>query len=102
MQAVISVGGKQHQVSIGQVIRVEQLRGEPGEQVEFHRVLAVVNGTLKLGHPLLGGAKVRGEILDHGRAKKVRVLKYKRKKQYRRVIGHRQGYTRIRISEILV
>ncbi len=102
MQAVISVGGKQHQVGPGQVIRVEHLRGEPGEQVEFHRVLAVVNGDLQLGHPLLAGAKVRGEILDHGRAKKVRVLKYKRKKQYRRTIGHRQGYTRVRINEILV
>ena len=101
MQAIISVGGKQYQVSPGQVVRVEQLKGVPGDVVEFHRVLAVEKDKLQLGTPLVEGAKVRAEILDHGRAEKIRVLKYKRKKQYRRHTGHRQPYTEVRISEIL-
>ena len=102
MQAVIMVGGKQQQVSPGEVIRVERLSGNAGDSVEFHRVLAVEDKSLKLGNPLLSGAKVRGEILSHGRADKVRVLKYKRKKQYRKTTGHRQVYTEVRIDEIVV
>ena len=101
MQAIISVGGKQHQVTPGQVVRVEQLKGAWGDVVEFQRVLAVEKDKLQLGTPLVEGAKVRAEILDHGRADKVRVLKYKRKKQYRKMTGHRQSYTEVRISEIL-
>ncbi len=101
MQAVIMVGGKQHQVSPGEVIRVERLSGDAGDTVEFQRVLAVEDKTLKLGTPLLNGAKVRGEILAHGRAEKIRVLKYKRKKQYRKTTGHRQAYTEVRINEIV-
>ncbi|MCZ6514594.1 MAG: 50S ribosomal protein L21 [Acidobacteria bacterium] len=101
MQAIISVGGKQHQVTPGQVVRVEQLKGARGDIVEFQRVLAVEKDKLQLGTPLVEGAKVRAEILDHGRADKVRVLKYKRKKQYRKMTGHRQSYTEVRISEIL-
>ena len=101
MQAIISVGGKQHQVTPGQVVRVEQLNGARGDVVEFQRVLAVEKDKLQLGTPLVEGAKVRAEILDHGRADKVRVLKYKRKKQYRKMTGHRQPYTEVRISEIL-
>lgn len=101
MQAVIMVGGKQQQVSPGEVIRVERLSGNAGDTVEFQRVLAVEDKTLKLGSPLLNGAKVRGEILAHGRAEKIRVLKYKRKKQYRKTTGHRQAYTEVRINEIV-
>lgn len=101
MQAVIMVGGKQQQVSPGEVIRVERLSGNAGDTVEFQRVLAVEDKTLKLGTPLLNGAKVRGEILAHGRAEKIRVLRYKRKKQYRKTTGHRQAYTEVRINEIV-
>lgn len=101
MQAVIMVGGKQQQVSPGEVIRVERLSGNAGDTVEFQRVLAVEDKTLKLGSPLLRGAKVRGEILAHGRAEKIRVLRYKRKKQYRKTTGHRQAYTEVRINEIV-
>ncbi len=102
MYAVIETGGKQYRVSPGQTIEVDTLSGEVGGAVEFDRVLAISNDSnqLTLGDALRG-ARVRGKIAEHGRGDKVIVFKFKRKKQYKRTIGHRQNYTRVQVEEIL-
>jgi large subunit ribosomal protein L21 len=102
MYAIFRSGGKQYRVSPGDVIRVEQVRGEPGSRIEFHHVCAVRKGNFSVGTPLVENAKVTGTILRHARARKVRVLKYKRKKQYRRTLGHRQPFSEVLIRDIVV
>lgn len=101
MYAIFRTGGKQYKVSPGDVIRIERLRGEPGATVEFNHVFAVRKQSLITGQPLIENAKVKGTILRNGRAPKVRVLKYKRKKQYRRALGHRQAFSEVQINQIL-
>jgi large subunit ribosomal protein L21 len=103
MYAVIEAGGKQFRVAPGDVLRVDTLAGDVGAEVELGRVLAVVNDSneLKLGDAL-ADAKVKATIAEHGRGDKVIVFKFKRKKQYKRTIGHRQNYTEVKVSEILV
>jgi large subunit ribosomal protein L21 len=101
MYAIFKTGGKQFKASPGDVIRVEQLPGEPGAHVEFNHVFAVRKEKLTVGAPLVENAKVTGKILANDRAAKVRVLKYKRKKQYRRTIGHRQNYSQVLIQDIV-
>jgi large subunit ribosomal protein L21 len=103
MFAIIETGGKQYRVSPGDQIRVETLPGELNSPVEFSRVLAVC----KDGGELLAGdevraARVTGAITAHGRADKITVFKFKRKKQYKRKIGHRQNYTQVRINEVVL
>ena len=102
MYAVIETGGKQYRVTPGQTIEVDTLSGEIGSDVEFDRVLAISNDSNEL---LLGDAlkvaRVRGKIAAHGRGDKILVFKFKRKKQYKRTIGHRQNYTRLEVQEIL-
>ncbi|HME06074.1 MAG TPA: 50S ribosomal protein L21 [Bryobacteraceae bacterium] len=102
MYAVIETGGKQYRVAPGDVIRVETLPGEAGADVEFDKVLAVVRDSneLMLGDSL-GQVRVRGTIQEQGRADKIIVFKFKRKKQYKRTTGHRQNYTAVRVSEIV-
>jgi large subunit ribosomal protein L21 len=102
MYAVIETGGKQYRVSPGQTIEVDTLSGDIGAAVEFNRVLAISNKSnqLVLGDALRT-AKVTGKIAAHGRGDKVIVFKFKRKKQYKRTIGHRQNYTRVQVEEIL-
>jgi large subunit ribosomal protein L21 len=102
MYAVIETGGKQYRVSPGQTIDVDTLSGDVGSAVEFDRVLAISNeaNELVLGDTLKT-AKVTGKIASHGRGDKVIVFKFKRKKQYKRTIGHRQNYTRVQVEEIL-
>ena len=98
MYAVIETGGKQYRVAAGETIDVETIAGEVGSQVEFNRVLALVDGEdVKSG----AGAVVKGTIAAHGRGDKTLVFKFKRKKQYKRTIGHRQNYTRVNVSEIV-
>lgn len=101
MYAVVEVGGKQFRVAPGDVIKVDTLQGEVGSEVELGRVLAVMNDSneLSVGSGL-GDARVKGTITEHGRGDKVIVFKFKRKKQYKRTIGHRQNYTAVRVSEI--
>lgn len=103
MYAVIETGGKQFRVAPGDVIHVETLPADKGGIVEFVRVLAVSTSSNQL---LTGkdaaGARVRGTVQDHLRASKVLVFKFKRKKQYKKTIGHRQNLTAVAISEILV
>jgi large subunit ribosomal protein L21 len=101
MYAIFRTGGKQYKASPGDVIRVERVAGDPGSTVEFNRVFAVRNEKLTLGTPLVENAKVTGKILTNDRAAKVRVLKYKRKKQYRRTLGHRQHFSQVLIENIV-
>ncbi len=101
MYAIFRTGGRQFKVSPGDVIRVERLPGEPGSQVEFNHVFAVRKEGLSVGTPLVENARVTGVILRNARAPKIRVLKYKRKKQYRRTAGHRQPYSEIQIKDIV-
>ena len=102
MYAVIETGGKQYRVSLGQTIEVDTLSGDVGSAVEFSRVLVISNESneLVLGDALQN-AKVTGKIAAHGRGDKVIVFKFKRKKQYKRTIGHRQNFTRVQVDEIL-
>ncbi len=103
MYAVIETGGKQYRVSPGDTLEVETLPGEVGSEMEFGRVLAVCTDANQL---LTGaeasGARVKATVEGDGRADKVIVFKFKRKKQYKRTIGHRQDFTKVKISEILV
>ena len=101
MYAVIETGGKQYRVEPGKMIDVDTIDGDVGASVEFSRVLAFSSGeTLVVGDGAKA-ARVRGTIASHGRADKVLVFKFKRKKQYKRTIGHRQNYTRVKVDEIL-
>jgi len=102
MYAVIETGGKQHRVAPGDVLTVEKLAGEKGSVVELGRVLAVVqdSGEMVVGEAA-ASAKVTGTIVDQDREQKVLVFKFKRKKQYKRTIGHRQWSTEVKISEIV-
>ncbi len=102
MYAVIETGGKQYRVMPGQTIDVDTIPGEVGAPVEFDRVLAISNEANRL---IVGdevrAAKVRGKITEHGRGDKILVFKFKRKKQYKRTIGHRQDFTRVEVEEIV-
>jgi large subunit ribosomal protein L21 len=103
MYAVIETGGKQYRVAPGDVIQVETLAGDVGSEVALGRVLAVMNDSNELvTGAALGEARVKGTISSHGRGDKVIVFKFKRKKQYKRTIGHRQNYTQVTVNEILV
>src|SRR5947209_7139962 len=102
MYAVIETGGKQYRVAPGQTIQVDTISGDIGADVEFDRVLALSNeGNELLFGDALRTARVRGKISAHGRGDKIIVFKFKRKKQYKRTIGHRQNYTRVRVEEIV-
>lgn len=101
MYAVIRTGGKQYRVSQGDILRVEKLAGQAGDKVTLNEVLFVGgNGEVKIGTPTLPDAKVTGEIMDQGLAKKIVVFKKKRRKSYSRKRGHRQKLTMLRIMEI--
>lgn len=102
MYAVIRSGGKQYTVREGETLQVELLAATPGERVEVDQVLAVGEGTdLTVGHPTVEGARVIAEVIEHGRGDKIIVFKYKAKTRYRRKTGHRQGFTRLAIREIV-
>ena len=103
MYAVVKTGGKQYRVQEGDVLFVEKLDAEVDSTVELTEVLAVGGETLKVGTPVVEvveGAKVTAKVVAQGKAKKVIVFKYKRKKDYRRKNGHRQPYTKIQIEKI--
>ena len=100
MYAVIETGGKQYRVTPGETVQIETLDGAVGSQVEFNRVLAVVDDGRVTAGTSAEGAVVRGTITEHDRSPKTIVFKFKRKKQYRRTIGHRQNFTRVQINEI--
>ena len=99
--AIIRTGGKQYRVEPGATLRVATLPGDAGAKIEFKDVLLGSDGkSVKTGAPLLSGAKVTGEIVKHGRGEKIIVFKHKRRKNYARKRGHRQGFTEVRINDI--
>jgi large subunit ribosomal protein L21 len=100
MYAVIETGGKQYRVTPGETVDVETLPGEVGSEVELGRVLAVVDGEEVKAGAAAGGARVTGTIVAHDRGDKTLVFKFKRKKQYKRTIGHRQNFTRVKVNDI--
>lgn len=101
MYAIIRTGGKQFRAEPGKTIRVPSLAAEPGEQVTFGEVLvAGTDDGFQVGTPTVSGAEVTGEIVKHGKARKVIIFKWKRRKNYRRKQGHRQQYTDVRIGDI--
>ena len=101
MYAVIVSGGKQYRVQEGQSLKLEKLQAEAGANVEFDRVLLVGNGDdVKIGEPVVDGAKVTAEVVQHGRAKKVEIIKFKRRKHHMKRQGHRQWFTEVKITGI--
>jgi len=101
MYAVIHTGGKQYKVTEGEILRFEKIPGEVGSPVTFDRVLMFSDGReVSIGRPLVDGAAVEGHIVEQGKAKKILVFKYKRRKRYRRKQGHRQPFTAVKIDSI--
>ncbi len=99
--AIIRTGGKQFRVEAGKTLRLPSLLGDAGTQVTFNDVLLGSDGeTVRTGVPSLAGAAVTGEIVRHGRDKKIIVFKFKRRKNYAKKQGHRQGFTEVKINEI--
>jgi len=101
MYAVIASGGKQYRVSEGQVLKLETLPGEVGGRIEFDQVMLIANGTeINVGAPFIEGAKVAGEVVEHGRGDKIRIIKFRRRKHHMKHMGHRQNYTAVKITQI--
>ena len=101
MYAVIEAGGKQHRVFEGEVIKVEKIEAETGSTIDFDRVLMVGEGeSIKVGAPVVDGAKVSAEVIQHGRGEKVTIVKFKRRKHHMKRQGHRQWFTEIKITAI--
>ncbi len=101
MFAVFASGGKQHRVTEGEIIKLELITAEPGEEVVFDKVLMVANGDeVSVGQPYVDGGKVTAEVISHDRGKKIRIIKFKRRKDYMRRQGHRQWYTELKITAI--
>jgi len=99
--AIVQTGGKQYRVQPGDVLRVERLAGEVGDDITLDQVLLVAaEDEFQVGRPLIDGALIRGQILRQGRARKILVFKKKRRKDYRRLQGHRQQYTALQVKEI--
>ena len=100
-KAVIKTGGKQYLVKEGEKIKIEKIEKKEGEEVEFKEVLFLEkDGKIKIGKPLVEGAKVLGKVLKQGRSKKIIVFKYKPKTRYRKKKGHRQPFTEVLIEKI--
>jgi large subunit ribosomal protein L21 len=101
MYAVIKTGGKQYRVAAGDKLKIEQIPADIGSQIVLDQVLMVADGeAVKVGSPMLAGAKVSVTVLAHGRGEKVRIFKMRRRKHYQKHQGHRQNYTEIRIDAI--
>ena len=101
MFAVFSSGGKQHRVTEGEVIKLERLAAEPGEEVVFEKVLIVADGDqVTVGQPYVQGGKVTAEVIGHDRHGKIRIIKFRRRKNYMRRQGHRQWFTQLKITGI--
>lgn len=101
MYAVIQTAGKQYRVSPGEVVRLDKMDRQVGDQIEFDKVLAIQDEEQHtIGRPTVDHARVLGTVVETGRAKKIRVLKFKRRKQYRVLRGHRQAFTAVKIDAI--
>lgn len=101
MYAVIQTGGKQYRVSEGDTLKVEKLDAETGSDVELDKVLMVADGDdVKVGRPFIAGGKVTATVKAHGRAKKVHIIKFRRRKHHLKHQGHRQWFTELQITAI--
>jgi large subunit ribosomal protein L21 len=101
MFAVIKTGGKQYRVAADDVLEVDKIAGEPGEIVSFGEVLILGGDSVMLGSPMVAGASVAAEVIEQGRGPKIIAFKKRRRKNSRRKRGHRQDFTRLRVTEIL-
>lgn len=101
MYAVFQSGGKQHRVSEGQTVRLEKLDIATGETIEFDQVLMIANGEdVQIGAPLVSGGVIKAEVVAHGRGEKIKIVKFRRRKHYRKQAGHRQWFTDVKITVI--
>ena len=101
MYAVIKTGGKQYRVAPGEKIKIDQIPADIGASIVLDQVLMVSDGdAVKLGTPLVSGAKVSATVIAHGRGAKVKIFKMRRRKHYQKTQGHRQNYTEIRVDAI--
>ena len=101
MYAIVKSGGKQYKIQEGDVIRVEKIPGDLDNPISFDQVLMFSDGeNVRIGQPELNDVTVKGHIVEQGKAKKIIIFKYKRRKRYRRKQGHRQQYTAIKIDQI--
>lgn len=103
MQAVIKSGGKQYKVAKGDVVRVEKIQADEGKNIDIPEVLMVIDGDkVTVGKPTVEGASVQAKVTAHGRGRKVNIIKFKRRKNHRKQMGHRQAYTELAIENISV
>lgn len=101
MYAVIKTGGKQYTVQVGDVLKVELLPEDAGKELQFSEVLMVADGDdIVLGTPFIASAIVKAEIVDHGRHKKIKIIKFRRRKHSMKQMGHRQYYSQVKITAI--
>lgn len=101
MYAVIKTGGKQYRISAGEKLRIEQIPAEIGQEIVLDQVLMVADGeAVRMGTPLIAGARIKARVLAQGRGEKVSIFKMRRRKHYRKSMGHRQNYTEIEILGI--
>ena len=102
MYAVIKTGGKQYKVAPGEKLKVEQIPADVGAQIVLDQVLLVGDGsTVRLGQPIVTGATVNATVLAHGRGDKIKIFKMRRRKHYQKHQGHRQGFTELKIDDIV-
>ena len=103
MYAIVDSGGKQYKAQEGEILRVEKLAGEVGDSISFDKILMFSDGeNVNIGTPLLEDVAVSGHIVEQGKAKKIIVFKYKRRKRYRRKRGHRQQFTAVKVDSIKI
>lgn len=102
MYAVIKTGGKQYKVTQGDILKIEKIAANEGESIDFNDVLLVANGDqIQVGTPLVNGGKVTATVQEQGRGKKVKIIKFKRRKHHLKRMGHRQYYTQVKINDIM-
>ncbi|OQW90874.1 MAG: 50S ribosomal protein L21 [Beggiatoa sp. IS2] len=103
MYAIIKTGGKQYKVKAGTTLRVEKIQVEAGSTIDFNDVLLVADGnTVKIGTPAVAESKVTATVQSHGRGEKIKIIKFRRRKHYRKQMGHRQAYTELKITDIIL
>ncbi|UAJ65865.1 50S ribosomal protein L21 [Candidatus Schneideria nysicola] len=103
MYAIFQIGSKQHKASIGDILHIEKINATVGEIIDFNQIMMIFDydtNTIQLGDPYLKERTIRAEVLFHGRKKKIIVLKFRRRKHYRKRQGHRQWFTTIKITHI--
>ncbi|CAL4323437.1 50S ribosomal protein L21 [Buchnera aphidicola (Eriosoma grossulariae)] len=101
MYAILKNGGKQYRVTIGQIIKLEKINHKIGDIIQFNQVLMISdNNKINIGTPYLNQISIQGSVIDQGRNKKIHIIKFRRRKHYKKQQGHRQFYTSVKIQEI--